>query len=85
MGSTAGPESGGTIIRAAWRQPGLGKLSESVSNTPGLSLGSLYFVSSGGACWPTVSYPGFPPRTRPQRTRRLGWTGVGHNPKGAGT
>ena len=41
MGSIAGPDNGGTIIRAAWRQPGVGKLSESVSNTPGLVSGSL--------------------------------------------
>ena len=51
MGSTAGFVDGGTIIRAAWRQPGagppkawrrgVGQLSESVSNTPFLFLGRL--------------------------------------------
>ena len=59
MGSTDGLLDGGTIIRAARRQPGVGKLSEPVSDTPGLLLGSLYFVSSGGARWPTVSVPDF--------------------------
>ena len=45
------------VIRAAWRQPGTGNLSDSVSSIPGLVIGSLYFVSPGGDSWPTVSYP----------------------------
>jgi len=56
MGSTAGIVDGGTIIRAAWHQPGAGKLNESVSNTPGLVL-------PAGAVWIAIPTP----RTRDRK------------------
>ena len=71
MGSTDGLLDGGTIIGAAWRQPGTGNLSESVSSTLGLVLGTLYFsFLGGGASRPTVCYPlpigPTPPPTTPE-------------------
>ena len=60
-----------SIIRAAWRQPGMGKLSESVSNIRVLFLASLFFVSSGAGASPAGAFlsgadGSTPPPTAPE-------------------